>query len=370
MHQFAPILPNITDIYDIIFKNYDLINKNVNLVNKNDDLVNGNDDIVNKNYNLVNKNYDLVNENSVSCSYCDKTFTRNTNLQRHLNNRCKSKINHDESKKYFNELEELKEKLFLLTNNYQNLENNYQNLIKINQKDEINNDNQAKIINNNQQINKGVILNNTVNIQVIQFGEEDIDKLNLSEAVNKYLTSTGGNIVSNMLKYININEKYPENHNICITDLSREIVKMHNGKKFVYKKFKNVKNDILDKIVKNTRKIVEKCEKNEKIKKTNDLKTKLKINDVSLKLIDGLSGEEIVRDEIRENEKELKINTKNNKNNEFDDESESEEEREFTLEERLRVDHLDKKREGLQIKTFENIKDELYNGKEILEKVI
>ena len=78
-----------------------------------------------------------------------------------------------------------------MTNNYQNLENNYQNLIKINKKEEINNDNQAKINNNNnQQINKGVILNNTVNIQVIQFGEEDIDKLNLSEAVNKYLNST------------------------------------------------------------------------------------------------------------------------------------------------------------------------------------
>ena len=129
----------------------------------------------------------------------------------------------------------------------------------------------------------------------------------------------------------------------------------------------------MDKIVKNTRKIVEKCEKNEKIKKTNDLRTKLKINDISLKLIDGLSGEEIVREEIREKEKELKINTKDkkdNKNNYFDDESESEEEREFTFEERLRVEHLDKKREGLQIKTFENIKDELYNGKEILEKVI
>ena len=77
-----------------------------------------------------------------------------------------------------------------MTNNYQNLENNYQNLIKINQKDESNGTNDVKIINNNQQINKGVILNNTVNIQVIQFGEEDIDKLNLSEAVNKYLNST------------------------------------------------------------------------------------------------------------------------------------------------------------------------------------
>ena len=42
-----------------------------------------------------------------------------------------------------------------------------------------------------------------------------------------------------MLKYINLNTKYPENNNLCITDNAREIVKIHNGKKFVYKKYKN-----------------------------------------------------------------------------------------------------------------------------------
>jgi hypothetical protein len=361
------IAPNCTDIYDIILKNTHSNNNN-------------HDDIVNKNNVFLNKNNN-------SCSYCNKIFTRNSSLQRHLNNRCKSKNKYEETKKYYDELDELKKQLMLLTNNYQHLENNYQhlennyqNLIKNNNKDTVH---ENKIINNNQQINKGVILNNTLNIQVVQFGEEDIDKLNLTEAIKHYLTSTGGNIVSNMLKYININDKYPENHNICITDLSREIVKIHNGKKFIYKKFKNVKNDILNKIVKNTRKIVDKCVKDEKIKKSHDMKTKLKINDVSLKLIDGMSGEDIVREEIKEKEKELKNNNlsynhnKINKDkNEIDNDIEiytesdtdSETEREFTFEERLRVEHLDKKREGLQNKTFENIKDELYNGKEIFEK--
>jgi len=33
------------------------------------------------------------------------------------------------------------------------------------------------------------------------------------------------------------------------------------------------------------------------------------------------------------------------------------------LEERLRIEHLENKREGMQKKTFENIKDGLYNAR-------
>ena len=305
-----------------------------------------------------------TNDDCCICSYCEKSFTRIDNLQRHLNGRCKSKINYDE-------LDKLKEDIKLIINNYQKLENNYQILLneqKIKTKIVDNNEDNIKTINNtinnNTQINKGMILNNnTVNIQVVQFGNEDIDKLNLTDAMKSYLKSTGGNIVSNMIKYINLNEEYPENNNICMTDMSREIVKIHNGKKFVYKKFKNVKEDILNKIVKNTRKIVNKYENNETLKKSNDTKNKLKINDVSLKIIDGVSAEDIVREEINEKENNFIKNKIN------DDDSETEIEREFTFEERLRIEHLDKKREGMQKKTFENIKDELYNAKQLLENV-
>ena len=121
-------------------------------------------------------------------------------------------------------------------------------------------------------------------------------------------------------------------------------------------------------VVKNTRKLMDNYENDDKFKKSNDIKTKIKINDVSLKLIDGMSGEDIVREEIREMQKLLnyKKKSKNNIINGEDDDSESEEEREFTFDERLRIEHLDKKREGLQIKTFDNLKEELYNARELL----
>jgi len=280
----------------------------------------------------------------------------------------------------------------IIMENYQKIENNFQKIEnenlnlknkieeieivkagenKINEPSIINNVNNTNNINNinNSQINKGVIINN---VQLVQFGNEDISKLNLIDAMKSFLKSTGGNIASSMLKYINLNEQYPENNNICMTDLSREIVKIHDGKKFVYKKFKNVKDDILNKIVKNTRKIVNNYELNETLKKSADTKNKIRINDISLKIIDGVSAEDIVRDEIKEQEKQQRlIKNKNNKDIDKDeDNSESEEEREFTLEERLRIDHLNKKREGMQKKTFENIKDELYNARELIEKVV
>ena len=329
-------------------------------------------DLILKKTLLNDANNDNINKN-LTCMYCEKIFTRIDNLQRHQTTYCKSKVNHDE-------LERLKEKLNMIMTDHENLKKNYKILINNNQKQhkEINNDQGNQINNNNtnkktinnsnnshnNNINNGIINN----INIVQFGEEDISKLNLPDAVKQYLISTGGNIASNMLKYINLNEKYPENHNICITDISRELVKIHNGKKFVTKKFKNVKNDIMTNVVKNTRKLVDNYEKDDKIKKSNDIKTKIKINDVSLKLIDGMSGEDIVREEIREMQKLLnyKKKSKNNIINGEDDDSESEEEREFTFDERLRIEHLDKKREGLQIKTFDNLKEELYNARELL----
>ena len=329
-------------------------------------------DLILKKPTINDANKENINKN-LTCMYCDKIFTRNDNLQRHQNTYCKSKVNHDD-------LEDLKVKMNIIINNYEKIEKeniNLKNKIdeielikneekpvnKINKKTINNTNNTNSNNNNNNNINNGVVNN----INIVQFGEEDISKLNLPEAVKQFLISTGGNIASNMLKYINLNEKYPENHNICITDISRELVKIHNGKKFITKRFKNVKNDIMKNVVINTRKIIDNYENNDNFKKSADTKTKLKINDVSLKLIDGVSGEDIVREEIKEKEKLL--NYKNNSKKDMDisdEDSESEEEREFTFDERLRIEHLDKKREGLQIKTFENLKEELYNARELL----
>jgi hypothetical protein len=323
-------------------------------------------DIDAKNDILDNKKDMLDNKNIILCSHCNKTFTRLDSLQKHLNGRCKTK-------KKCDEIDILKEKIKTIEINFKILENKYQKILN-NQKEENDNKDEPHILNNiknikndNKQINNGIILNNNVNnnvnIKIVQFGNEDISKLNLTEAMKTYFKSSGGNIVSNMLKFMNLNEDYPENNNICITDLSREIVKIHNGKRFIYKKFKNVKGDILNKVVNNTRKIINNYENNEKIKKSIDIKNKLKINNASLKLIDGITAEDIVREEINENEQHL-IKNKNDS-----DDEDSIIEREFTLDERMRIANLEKKRDGMQKRTYELIKDDLYNGKVLVTTI-
>ncbi len=60
------------------------------------------------------QNIKLNDSDTIACKYCDMTFTRNNNLQRHLKDRCKSK-------KHFDELEILKEKLKIIENENEQL---------------------------------------------------------------------------------------------------------------------------------------------------------------------------------------------------------------------------------------------------------
>jgi hypothetical protein len=46
--------------------------------------------------------------------------------------------------------------------------------------------------NNNNNINNGIVNN----INIVQFGKENMNNINLPEAINQYLASTGENIAS------------------------------------------------------------------------------------------------------------------------------------------------------------------------------
>jgi hypothetical protein len=326
------------------------------------------------NNDINDKNNLIEDDNKIVCDYCDKEFLRKDSLTRHLKKFCKYKKQNDNKDimiaKMADEIELLKKNFI---NNSSNITNNIKN---------ISGDTNYNSINNSNNKTTNNIQNNNVQVNINGFGKEDLDKLNILDAMRVYLKSTGGNIIANMLKYINLNCKYPENHNICISDLSREIVKMHNGKKYIYKKFKNAKYDIVDKIVDNIYEIVNKY-KDGDYKKSLDINSKLNINEVSLKLISGEELEESDdgKDSGVDSEDDDKINTDdessrntqdiindlNNMDENIRKMIERREKESKNKSKQLNIEHLNSKRDGLQQITFEKLKEELYNGKNILD---
>jgi hypothetical protein len=280
------------------------------------------------------------------CLYCDKSYSRTDSLARHTEHFCKNKKQHDDKniliKKMSDEIEALKQ---IILTNKEYLQSNTNNIIN-------------NMTNSNNKTTNN-IQNNSTNVQVNinGFGKEDLEKLDILDAIKVYLRSTGGNIIANMLRYINLNKNHPENHNICITDMSREIVKMHNGKKYIYKKFKNAKYDIVDKVVDNINEIVNKY-KDGNYKKSDDINNKIDINKTSLKLI---CGEEIIDDDSNDSDDESDVSKdKVSKNLDIINKSIIDKKR------RINAEHLNSKMEGLQKITFEKLKEELYNGKELV----
>jgi hypothetical protein len=364
---------------------------------------------VNPNFNMDIKNFVNDNKNDkkkFKCYYCDKLYSRTDSLLRHVDKFCKNK-------EYFDNLALIKNKVKTITaDKYEKIVEDNLKLIKIVEEYEkiikeknllqrsiptvINNTN---INNNNGLVNNGAINTNTINI--VQFGKEDINKCDLVEMMNVYLKSTGGNIFSNMLKYINFNPKHPENFNILMSDLARENVKIHNGKKFITKKFKNVKNDILNVLSCHINSMCDNYIENPNIKKNNDVISKLKINDISVKLInnDDISPLLKISNKFNKSTKstETKLLESKNKSNECDKsnksdksnrsnksnrseksngsifkknyKSEENSDSELNSEEKINLEYYEKKREGLREIATEKIKDELYNNRDIIGKL-
>ena len=124
-------------------------------------------------------------------------FTRRNNLTRHINHRCKKK-------------KEL-------------------NSININGN------------NNNATINNTT---NNITNNIVSFGDEDLTKI--SDKVYQHLLSKGYMSVPEFIKYLHFNKNKPENHNILLSDFTRNYLNVFNKNKWELKNKKETMDKLFD----------------------------------------------------------------------------------------------------------------------------
>lgn len=162
-------------------------------------------------------------ENLIQCNYCDKTFSKKSNLYRHIDSTCKIKKRIDSDREsIFNRLLErmnsLEEKSNKLEKeNKQIRDENKQLKHTVSITSNVNN----STTNNNT-------TNNTINIKIVPFGKEDMDYLTNKECMD--IIKKGFSCVPHMVEYVHFNKNKPEQHNVYISNMKDQYAMIYDGK--------------------------------------------------------------------------------------------------------------------------------------------
>jgi len=165
-----------------------------------------------------------------TCEYCLKTFSRNSNLTKHLKTCKKKKENENEKDKKIEELiknqEEMKEQMKemvekLLVNSGGNT-----------------------ITNNINNTNSNNTTNNTVNIHINNYGDENTKYITNDFILN--LLNKPYSAIPELIKYTHFNDNHPENQNIKLTNKKEPYIKVLKNNKWELVDRKDTINDLID----------------------------------------------------------------------------------------------------------------------------
>lgn len=189
----------------------------------------------------LNYTNDCDNDNlKLTCEYCNKVFRRKDYIIEHIKeNRCKIKKQLDNNNKKKDNLIELliEQKKCLFETKKQNEELKY----KINKLEKIILANTGKITN---KITKSNINCNNINNIIVKFGSEDINLLTDEE--KQYICSKGYSSAVQLIKMLHCNPKYPQNHNVYISDRKFKHALVYNGNKFLIEDADKIVDQLLD----------------------------------------------------------------------------------------------------------------------------
>ena len=168
-------------------------------------------------------NSNTTQSNSVkqlNCTYCNKTFTRKDNLNRHIKI-CKSKEEYDIKNVKLEEIKLAEIRLKQLNAENKNLELQIQ-LSKINK---------TITKNSHNNINNGTIAG-TVNNTFVKYNNICYSNV-LTKKDMKEIVSDFENALEKAIQKFHFNEKFPENNNIFITNLRDKLMYVFDGIQFM-----------------------------------------------------------------------------------------------------------------------------------------
>ena len=201
-----------------------------NIVNKlkSDDNLLGGSKIIHKCSKITNNCSKIT---QYQCKFCKKYYSRNSNLNKHKK-KCKLKQTDDIEKNEILKLIDLLNKQ--LKEKDKQLEKRDKQIDELIKKYGFNTTNIKNIQNNN----------NKINIKIIGYNNTNTELLSDNEIIN--CINHKNMCIPHIIKMLHFNPKYPENHNIYISNLKNSYIMVYNGDEWDTLNRDDVIDDIID----------------------------------------------------------------------------------------------------------------------------
>ena len=186
---------------------------------------------------IIKSNTDDKIINSNKCCYCNKEFSKKSNLIRHQETACKGQLKEKEMEK---ELERERQIALVLAQ----MDKLKQELSELKQ----NKDTAVSIATNSNNVSNNVNSNNIINnydIKVVAFGEENLYN-RIGDEVTKKCLAKGYQSVMGLIEYVHFNKDYPELQNVFISNTRDSYAHIFDGNKWGKKRKEDVINQLFD----------------------------------------------------------------------------------------------------------------------------
>jgi uncharacterized C2H2 Zn-finger protein len=199
----------------------------------------------------INKKNPCINTNEdedkniiiYKCDKCNKEFKKKCNYITHINRKLPCDGVDLENNQLLLKVQELENKLLevekensikqnkiiLLEEENKKINELYNNLL-----DKCIKNNSNNIITNTNTVNN----NNTINITLANFGNEKYTKLTNEEQIR--ILKSNKQCVSNLIKFLHINDRLPEYKNICVKNLRGKGGYLYEGNRWLHCNFENL----------------------------------------------------------------------------------------------------------------------------------